>query len=88
MIIHSHPHPQPSLLLRPNPNPLPHPQPSLLLLHNASRMIIQIMLLHPQPLLSLVEDAHPQDEAVKSLISASKICFYAISYEALLNVCL
>lgn len=56
-------HPQSEL---PPKIPLPHPQPSLLLLQKKSRIMIQIIELHPHP--ELLFALHPQFVAVKSLI--------------------
>lgn len=65
MIMLSHPHPQsesPLLEKSPLPHPLFPPQ-------QKSKIIIQIMELHPHPLLLKVEDVlHPHPVAVKSLI--------------------
>ena len=57
-------HPQPlSEFRRPVPlHPLPHPP------HRHSKMMIQVMVLHPHPELEDVLDVHPHPVAVKSLM--------------------
>lgn len=72
----SHPHPPSELLKRPllPPHPLP-PQ-------KKSKKIIQMMELHPHPLLESVEAPHPHPVAVKSLIVLPPKGFiYGLSYE-------
>ena len=44
------------------PQPLPHPP------HRHSKMMIQVMVLHPHPELEDVLDVHPHPVAVKSLM--------------------
>lgn len=53
------------------------PQPLLLPPQQESKRIIQIMELHPHPLLEVVVVLHPHPVAVKSLIVSSlqKFCF-------------
>lgn len=69
-------HPQPlSELLKKLPL-FPHPP------QRESKIIIQMMELHPHPLLESVEEPHPHPVAVKSLIALPPKGFvYGLSYE-------
>lgn len=78
----SHPQPLSELKRLVLPQPLPHPP------HRHSRMMIQVMVLHPHPELEDVLDVHPHPVAVKSLMVLPPKGFVVLWYILCRQACM